>query len=969
MPTTGEKQLKRCLEETVKVLQKTIEQLQQSTFSEADLTAMNSINNFTLNIEDDQLIDELKTEIERILNEHLPHLGNSDLRNYVYSFLSEYDYDIEQRQFQNGLNVGILHQLSYGLQGLSQSIEAFQAAWDGELSIVQTFIENYPSLKDKPGPWGTTLLYSASRNNHFDLVKYLIETAKCSVNAPNEQDLGKSLSAARTTEHDYEMRSKAASTALHAACFNGHLSIVQYLLEHGADHYIKNQALETPIMNIKNHQNIRDYFRKYLLLGYSNIRRDLPEFTMLEEIRPIVDSLWEYKDLNDQVWQPCSTEESTELQRSLTDQPFQIEIRLTQSKESCRLSTVQFLRTSEGSDQNITLHWIRCRGSSILNFDCYSVWQIMFIEHPNADPQSVPSLEILELPTADDVTFSIQTHSWYNCDQKMSERFDRAMNYRQKLIEYNFDLISQTHLVFNFQAFDFRTKDGSTSGFIRWIPKLISNNEQDPTKTIDNFGPMTNLNPIPLTTKLTEENEKQQAKEIVSELLSDTTTTTSSDSGVYTIDDLDNEDRASTIDDQEILPEEADVDVQIDDFLDPNSSKVSISKSEVENEEIMQEILRQLTDQSNELKELRDREKLRLQQEQNIDALQEDLDTTIKKVQTLNDQIKQMKHSKEQIRSLIKIIQYTNIDKSIVHDFLIPRETLILRQLPKQNSKFDDYLIGHIPKMDFFEQDGSLVVQLSVFDEQHQIFKSILKRLLMLVKAKQSASEFYRRYLNRITRSMNRKLFRVKPNTVYWKHFSQLFYRNLIGKTTQLCEEFQQAIELESKKFSKTIITEKSASPWSMVRTFTDGIKDQDLLINEIERLKYQAFEQFITLNVSLQQLKFDRKPTKRSVDTVQDFLEQMKRIFQEDRQYLGWNQEDFNRIPGFLERIIIYHCCFTLQLPLYESSKRLLKDIEENNVITISTSTGSGKSFSSIFSNCIKNFFPKGNPRYYLRY
>jgi HrpA-like RNA helicase len=39
----------------------------------------------------------------------------------------------------------------------------------------------------------------------------------------------------------------------------------------------------------------------------------------------------------------------------------------------------------------------------------------------------------------------------------------------------------------------------------------------------------------------------------------------------------------------------------------------------------------------------------------------------------------------------------------------------------------------------------------------------------------------------------------------------------------------------------------------------------------------------------------------------------------------------------------MIYYRCFTIQLPLYESAKKLLKIIEENTVITIATSTGSG--------------------------
>jgi HrpA-like RNA helicase len=41
----------------------------------------------------------------------------------------------------------------------------------------------------------------------------------------------------------------------------------------------------------------------------------------------------------------------------------------------------------------------------------------------------------------------------------------------------------------------------------------------------------------------------------------------------------------------------------------------------------------------------------------------------------------------------------------------------------------------------------------------------------------------------------------------------------------------------------------------------------------------------------------------------------------------------------------MIYYSCFTIQLPLFESSQQLLDQIQINNVLTISTSTGSGKS------------------------
>jgi hypothetical protein len=465
-------------------------------------------------------MDKLKSDIERILKKHIPALSGECL-SYILNFLYQYDYDGDKHQFKNGLSMNILLPLYRGLQSLLASIDAFQAAWDGKLSIVQKFIEKYPTLKDRPGLWGTTLLYSAARNNHMSLVEYLINTAKCSVNAQNEQHLEKILSSSKkTTTAEYEAMSKAASTALHGACYNGHLKIVQYLVENGANYFIKNQALETPLMNIESHDHIRKYFRDYLLLGYLKTTTGLPDKPISEEIRPLVDCLWEYRSFKDADWHRFSTDASKTLQQSLIvapDEQFKHEINLTISDEIYTVSIIQFLRSGQKSDEDKNLAWIRCRGSSILNFDCYSLWQIMFLKHPNAETDCSPSLKIFDIPTGDDLPFKIQLHSWYNCDANTNSRFDHAMNYRQRLINLNLDFIKDKNLSFNLQTFSFSNNENTIIGFIRWIPKLISNNEQDKNKikNIDNFAPMTNLNPIPLTTKrlehVTEESDNSSS--------------------------------------------------------------------------------------------------------------------------------------------------------------------------------------------------------------------------------------------------------------------------------------------------------------------------------------------------------------------------------------------------------------------------------------------------------------------------
>ncbi|CAF2858401.1 unnamed protein product [Rotaria sp. Silwood2] len=502
-----DKQLRRCLDAAIETMYDVIRKLRPSAISESNTLSIDSIlhdmNTFTLNIEEDEEMDKLQKKIEDILNKHLPFLS-SMYKSYVLNFLHQYDYDYDQQIFKDHLSMSTILPLCRGFQSLLASIDAFQAAWDGKLDIVEEFIKNYPTIKDKPGLWGTTLLYSAARNGHIDVVRYLVETARCSVNAQNEQHLEKILSS-DTKSSDYEARSRAASTALHGACFNGRLEIVKYLVEHGADYFIRNQASETPLRNIRHHDNIKQYFRNYLILGYSSTINDLPDKPILEETTLIVDCIWEYKLLNDRDWHSFSSNESDILQKSLiieSDQEFKCEIRLTTADDIYSISMTKFLRSSTNLDKN-NLAWVRCHGSSILNFDCSSLWQIMFLTHPKAKSNSIPSLDVSNIPSVDDSTFEIELHSWYNCDANTNSRLDDAMNYRQKMVDLSLDFISDKNLIFNLQKFSFTNKRGTITGFIRWIPKLVSNNEQDKdkTKTIDNFSDMTNLNPIPLTRK------------------------------------------------------------------------------------------------------------------------------------------------------------------------------------------------------------------------------------------------------------------------------------------------------------------------------------------------------------------------------------------------------------------------------------------------------------------------------------
>ncbi|CAF1561150.1 unnamed protein product, partial [Rotaria sordida] len=124
----------------------------------------------------------------------------------------------------------------------------------------------------------------------------------------------------------------------------------------------------------------------------------------------------------------------------------------------------------------------------------------MFTKYPKAETE--PSLMMLTIPTVYDSNFKVHLDSWYFCDAKTSAQLDHTMNYRRKHICLELSRVCHDKLLFDLQTFSFNSENGSVTGFIRWIPKMISNNSRNKNKIIgiDDFQTLANLDPIPLTT-------------------------------------------------------------------------------------------------------------------------------------------------------------------------------------------------------------------------------------------------------------------------------------------------------------------------------------------------------------------------------------------------------------------------------------------------------------------------------------
>ncbi|CAF3427844.1 unnamed protein product [Rotaria sp. Silwood1] len=450
-----ENKLKQCLQSIIDAISDTI----------------NNLTKKTRHSNQKQILNNLQSTIQSLLDDNLASFS-SQCRNYIFDALNHYNYNTEAKAFDSAFTVELLDPFRNDLQGRLFLLDACQAAWNGDRSIIETFIRNYPTLKDKSGLYGTTLLYSAARNNHFHIVQYLIQVGKCSVNAQNKDYLEKS--------HLSTLKATVGSTALHAACFYGHLQIVEYLIQHGADYFILNAAFETPIDNGQPKANIRNFFTNFLVLSYSRDSNVLPKRTILDEIEKneeyINDCFWEYKPFSHDRWFPFTVDASSRLQKALTidsNEKLITEIHLKAYREAFNVSIVQFLRWVKNYDQPDNLAWVRCRGSSLLNFHCYSQWQIMFMKHPAGITNSSSPIQTFDMTTTE-----IQLNSWYKANDKINFLFERTMNYHRKYMTINLNFINNEKITFDFENFTFTNQQNTVEGFLRWIPKLILNDKK-----------------------------------------------------------------------------------------------------------------------------------------------------------------------------------------------------------------------------------------------------------------------------------------------------------------------------------------------------------------------------------------------------------------------------------------------------------------------------------------------------------
>lgn len=446
-----ENKLKNGLEEIIEIIEKT-------NYEQTNFIKSNEINKSN---------KEIMDNLTSILNNKLKSLLDSlsiKYRNYFLDLFSDYNYNYSNGKFNETIKTYIVKQLHEDIFGIINSFDAFQASFNGYLSIVKSFIEKYPKYKNKCSIYDTTLLYSSSRNNHFDLVKYLIEQGQCFINQQNRINLN-------------ELNGSSGSTALHVACFYGHLNIVKYLIDNGANYFIKNSFNETPIDNCLNNNHIKEYFETILILNYSNLT--LPTSTIFDIKQVKENSIWEYKKINDNQWILFDLNQSKQLQDSFiykSNKNYQNEFILNINNEIYSTSLIKFLSCSNKNSSINDYLWIRCRGSSIENFYFYSKWQIMFEKYLSIESSKSITIDFYSIENKSN---NILLNHWFYLNDFINQSIDNSLNIRKKYLSISIPFLNNNDLfLFNLEDFSFSNNDKTIKGFLRWIPIFISENNQ-----------------------------------------------------------------------------------------------------------------------------------------------------------------------------------------------------------------------------------------------------------------------------------------------------------------------------------------------------------------------------------------------------------------------------------------------------------------------------------------------------------
>ena len=126
---SDENKLQQCLEETIQVVQMTIDQLRSQGQVQEDVPLTNSaldvnIHTFTLDKGEEAVMSDLKRNLEDVLTDRLPSLSKR-CRQYLLDLLYQLKYDVDRKEFISPFNIGTIDSFLRDLQCTLAFVESF----------------------------------------------------------------------------------------------------------------------------------------------------------------------------------------------------------------------------------------------------------------------------------------------------------------------------------------------------------------------------------------------------------------------------------------------------------------------------------------------------------------------------------------------------------------------------------------------------------------------------------------------------------------------------------------------------------------------------------------------------------------------------------------------------------------------------------------------------------------------------
>ena len=307
-----------------------------------------------------------------------------------------------------------------------------------------------------------------------------------------------------------------------------------------------------------------------------------------------------------------------------------------------------------------------------------------------------------------------------------------------------------------------------------------------------------------------------------------------------------------------------------------------------------------------------------------------------------------------QLLKIIKTIDYHNLPFELINQYVVNRIHVIekrlknVKQLPIINEHEKDYFEHKIPNLVIETHEPNYKMTVTGFSVHHDEFKILLQQILTLYNQAQKAIDYYDQYLKRILKRIALLINKVKANPPqYWKQYSKTFVDLLQNKAKEYLKLFDELMTQKLKRIyiDKCIEDSKQQfKSWLELKEETVNFMKKHPFNEEIEKIKQSALDDFVEQNIYQAQIKTEKTPTDKSKAVLLQFINGVKTTLKNDEEYVGQNLNHFQMLPELLRGIIIHYKCFLIQLPLYDSAEELFKKIEDNTVITISTSTGSGQ-------------------------